>query len=953
MKDDPEWPLLLSLEQDYLPKITSQRARTTGESPRKAFAQKADIFRKQVVRPEKVITHTESASDALLISLADTGSVDLERILKLTKKTEAEVLQELSGAIFKDPVKGWVTRDEYLSGDVKTKLTQAQEALADDPTLQQNIEALKAVQPQDIEAADIEVRLNSPWLPPKVIQDFVQHLLKGSAQARFEPQLGHWEISIRSADASKNQVQWGVPGVTTGEELLMDLMLNKEIKITERLSDGMGGGKTVVLPEETLAAQSKAEEIQSEFADWIWEEAKRREELVRLYNDRFNRTVDREFDGRFLTMPGKVLDEVISLREHQKNAVWRLIQEGRGLLDHVVGAGKTFTLIAAAMEQKRMGLIRKPIFVVPNHLIEQWSTDFLKLYPGAKVLAAGPKDFAKDRRRQLFSNIATNDWDAVIVAHSSFARIGAPVEEIERFKEEVVNSVTSAMKNTEDKKTIKELEKQQDRILAKLDAQISAQKKDDVVDFLQLGVDSIFIDEAHEFKNLFVLTSMGRSAAGLGDTSGSQKATDLFLKSRIIHRINGGRGVFFATGTPVSNSLAELYTMMRYLDYERMESEGLAHFDAWAGTFALQETKIELDATGQRFAPKHRFRGFINVPELMSRYRAFADVIPLKFLQQRYLETTGKPWPVPRIKTGKPEGVVAPASQEQTRYMESIVQRAEALKSKPLTEKGSDNILVVTMDARKASLDMRLKDPSAPDHPDSKTNLAVKNILEIYRKWDADRGTQLVFIDLSTPAGAVAKERQAYEDLVRRANEGDEGALEKLSKMSLDEISALESGFSVYDDLKAKLVAQGIPEQEVAFIHDANTDARKLDLFAKVNSGKVRVLIGSTPKMGAGMNVQQRLVALHHLDAPWRPSDVEQREGRIIRQGNRLFERDPENFEIRILRYATERSYDSRMWQIIETKARILEQIRNADPSLRNVEDIEGQAASAAELKAA
>ena len=734
--------------------------------------------------------------------------------------------------------------------------------------------------------------------------------------------------------------------------------------------DNHPDGSRTLNETETQLANDKANAVREEFGRWIWSEDARRQTLARLYNDQFNTDVPRVYDGSHLTFPGKISDDIIRLRPHQGNAVWRIVQGGSTLTDHVVGAGKTFTLIAAAMELRRMGLARKPVFAVPNHLVGQWAADFVKLYPGANVLAATKKDFEKENRKRLFARIATGDWDAVIVAHSSFGKVQVdPQAEAEFIQEQIADLEASieAIREAEGRssRNVKDAAKRRDALQEKLKALLDTENKDDSLYWNELGIDALFVDEAHEFKNLAYSTSM-RNVAGLGDTKGSQKAMDMFMKVRQVLKATGGRNVVFATGTPISNTMAEMYTMQRYLDYDTLQAQGLSHFDAWARMFGEVVTDWELSPSG-KYKMNSRFAKFVNMPELMQRYTSFADVINRDDIN-RQLAAQGKKLPVPKVAGGKPTNVVVQRSQDQADYIGepvkdadgndtdqyprgTLVWRSENLPKRP--EKGADNMLKIMSDARKAALDMRLIDPRYPDHPHSKVNEAADRILGHYQKWHDDRGTQLVFIDLSTPKNAKAGEAARLRDLAERADNGDEDAIAALDKISPDELLALESDFSVYDDLKQKLIARGIPEAEVAFIHDAKTELQKEELFGKVRTGRIRVLLGSTAKMGAGMNVQDRLVALHHLDAPWRPSDLEQREGRIIRQGNRLYERDPEGFEVHIERYATKQTLDSRMWQTIEGKANFIEQVRKGNTGVREIEDVGGEAANAAEMKAA
>lgn len=971
MRDDPTWPQLAALEDGFDKGITAAVAKTTGEKARPASAKKAAIFFKRTQAPYQAPTKAASAKDALVSSLSERGRVDLDYMAELYGKTPEAIAKELDGMIFKTPAVGWESRDQYLSGNVKKKLAQAIEAAEADPAFKANVEALRAVQPADIEAVDIDVKTGAHWVPADVMEGFVAHITEGNRiKAVYNPITATWTLDAEQiSNAAFTQYSTDRANII---KVLEAAANQKQIQVFDRNYDG-----TQTLNEAaTTAANAKVDLVKSAWKNWIWADDARRTRLTRIYNDTFNTDVQREFDGSHLTFPGKVGDDIITLRPHQKNAVWRVIQSGTTLLDHVVGAGKTMAVIASVMEMRRMGLAKKPMLVVPNHLVGQWATDFMKLYPGANILAATKKDFEKDSRKKLFARIATGDWDAVIVAHSSFGKVEVEPEFQEQFIKQQIADMDvsiSAMRAAEGRKSrnVKQIEKQKAALEEKLKRLFDTGSKDDNLYFSELGVDAVLLDEAHEFKNLGFSTGMQR-VAGLGNPIGSNKAADMFMKVQSVLKRTGGRNVVFATGTPISNTMAEMYTMQRYLDYGTLKDQGIAHFDAWAKTFGEVVTDWELSPSGQ-YKMNSRFAKFVNMPELMQRYGSFADVINRDDIN-RQLAAQGKKLPVPKVKGGKPENTVVERSQDQARYIGiptvdengvesypqgSLIWRSENLPKK--AEKGADNMLKIMSDARKAALDMRLIDPSYPDNPGSKVNVAAGNIKAIYDKWTADKGAQLVFIDLSTPKGAVAKEAAALRELVKLAEEGDEAAQEKLDAMSPDELLALDSSFSVYDDLKAKLIGLGIPENEVAFIHDANTELQKEELFAKVRTGRVRVLFGSTAKMGAGMNVQDRLVALHHLDAPWRPSDLEQREGRIIRQGN-LFATEPTpdrpnpmyraDFEVEIKRYATKQTLDSRMWQTIEAKARFIEQVRKGTGQ-REVEDVAGEAANSAEMKAA
>lgn len=968
-RDDPTWPQISALEDSYDRGVSAAVAKTTGEEPRPQSAVKAAIFTKRTQQPYSPPTSAKTAKDALVASLAERGRVDMDMMVQLYGKTEEQIANELGELLFSDPDAGWQTRDQYLSGNVKRKLARAEEAAKTSQAYARNVEAMRAVQPKDIEAVDINVKPGASWIPADVMASFADHITeKTGSKAFFNPLNANWSFPKLEATSSAT-ARFGTSRMSVGQ-IIEAASAQKAVQVFDEARDG-----TRTLNEtETQLANDKVKAVKEEWDRWIWSDDARRARLSRFYNDLFNTDVSREYDGSHLTFPGKISDDIIKLRPHQGNAVWRIVQGGSTLADHVVGAGKTFTLVAAAMELRRLGLARKPMFVVPNHLVGQWAQDFIKLYPGANVLAATKRDFEKSNRKRFFARIATGDWDAVIVAHSSFGKVGMkPETEAEFIQEEIADLTASidAIEAAEGKKSrnVKQAAERRTKMQEKLKALLDTGNKDDSLYWDDLGIDALFLDEAHEFKNLAYSTGM-RNIAGLGSSAGSQKATDLYMKTRVVRKATGGRNVVFATGTPISNTMAEMYTMQRYLDYDNLKASGLSHFDAWARMFGEVVTDWELSPSGQ-YKMNSRFSKFVNMPELMQRYTSFADVINRDDIN-RMLAAQGKRLPVPKVKGGKPQNVVVDRSQWQAQYIGepikdadgndtdqfpegSLVYRAENLPKK--AEKGGDNMLKIMSDARKAALDMRLIDPDYPDNPDSKVNFAANNIKADYDRWHADRGTQLVFIDLSTPKGARADEAAQLRDLIQRAESNDpavaEPAQAELDKISPDEIDALNSAFSVYDDLKQKLVERGIPTDEIAFIHDAKTDLQKTDLFAKVRSGRVRVLFGSTAKMGAGMNVQDRLVALHHLDAPWRPSDLEQREGRIIRQGNKLYDRDPEGFEVGIYRYATKQTLDSRMWQTIEGKANFIEQVRKGNTSTREIEDVAGEAANAAEMKAA
>jgi len=963
-RDDPTWPQISALEQSFDKGLSPALAKKTGEKARAPTATKAAIFSRRTQQPYKRPTSASSAKDALATVLNDYGRVNLDAMAQLYGKSPAAIVDELGPLVFKTPTGAYETAEQYLSGNVKQKLAEAERAAEQDSEYRRNVNALRDVIPADIEAIDIDVKPGVPWVPANHVEDFVSHISQGAVKPRafYSTANARWDINVPQVTPAA-QTLWGTDRAGVGT-VLSAVMNGQTITISDRTSDG----KPIVDQAATDAANEKVERVKAEWRKWLWQDDKRRDDLARLYNDTFNTDVIQQFDGSHLTLPGKVGDDIIELRPSQKNFIWRTLQSGTALADHTVGAGKTFAAIASVMEKRRTGQARKPMMVVPNHLVGQWAADFVRLYPGAKVLAATKQDFEKERRKRLFARIATGDWDAVIVAHSSFGRIGVDpnyeAKFIQQQMDDLEASLAEVRRETGQKsRNVAQLTKWRDNLKAKMERLLDSGRKDDGLTFDELGVDALYVDEAHEFKNLAYSTSMQR-VAGLGNMSGSSKAADLYMKSRLILERTGGNNLVFLSGTPLSNTMAEMYTVQRYLDEKALRAMGVAHFDAWARVFGEVVTDWELSPSGQ-YKLNSRFSKFVNVPELMQRYRSFADVITNDDIKAQ-LAAQGKKFPLPKVKGGKPANIVVERSPDQAAYIGvgqsddagnlvfpngSLVWRAENLPKK--AEKGKDNMLKVMSDARKAALDMRLIDPSYPDHPKSKIHRAANEMTRIYKASTDQRGTQLVFIDLSTPKKAQAAEAARLRNLMEKADNGDEAAIEALDKISPDELLALESTFSVYDDLKQKLIDRGIPESEIAFIHDANTEAQKEELFGKVRSGRVRFLFGSTAKMGAGTNVQNRLVALHHLDAPWRPSDLEQRDGRGIRQGNELYAADPEGFEIEILRYATKNTLDARQWQTIEAKARFIQQVRKGDMKTREIEDIAGEAANAAEMKAA
>lgn len=969
-KEDPSWSQLSALEDNYDKGISPAVSKNTGEPVKKPSAKKAAILERRTQYPFAEVTQVSSAKDGMIETLNSVGRLDLARISQLYGKDERAVIKELGDLIYQDPVQGWVTADNYLSGNVKAKLAQAKEAMAQyGSDYERNIKALEQVQPQDIEAVDIEVRPGAHWIPANHITDFLKDVLGATGlqgvptYSKFD---NDWTLP-KFSESAEAGTQFGTNRKSV-RDIVTAAMNGKQVTVYDQIDRDT----KVVNQEATNDANQKVEAVKRAWNDWIWMDDNRRDELAGLYNDIFNTDINQTYDGSHLKLLGKVDDNVIELRPTQKNAIWRITQNPTTLLDHVVGAGKTFTMAAAAMELRRMGLASKPMIVVPNHLVGQWGKEFIQLYPNANILVATKKDFEAANRKRLVARIANGDWDAVIVAHSSFGKIAvSPEFEAEFIKQqiqEITTAIEDAKKDAGKSSNARDLANRRLKLEEKYKKLTASENRDtDNLYWDELGVDALMLDEAHEFKNLAYTTSSMSRVAGLGNQAGSQKAMDLFMKIQQLKQ-NPSSRIVFATGTPISNSMAEMYTMQRYLDMDRMKNQGIAGFDAWAKTFGEVVNDWELSASG-KYQMKSRFAKFVNMPELMQSYLGFADVINRDDINDA-LKAQGKKLPVPKIKGGAPQNTVVERSDAQADFIgvpriengreiygeHTLIYRAEHLpKGQDAKKKGADNMLKIIGEARKAALDMRILDPNAQDFAGSKVNKAVENIMRIWRDTAADKGTQLVFCDLSTPKGSNNKEQAKLNELVRLADEGNEDAIAQLEKYTPDELDAIMNvnSFSVYDDIKQKLINQGIPENEIAFIHDANTELQKDELFSKVRSGRVRVLLGSTSKMGAGTNVQTRLVALHHMDAPWRPSDLEQREGRIIRQGNELYAKDPENFEVEIHRYATEQTMDAMQWQIIENKAKFIEQVRKGDIKTRVIEDIEGEAANAGAMKAA
>ena len=895
---------------------------------------KADMFTKRTIRQRQSVTSVDTAAEALALSIGEKARVDMAYMSQLTGKSEDDIIDELNGVIFLDPVYGdWQTADEYLSGNVRQKLREAENAAVDSPGYLPNVEALRAAQPKDLDASEIEVRLGATWIDKKYIQQFMFELLEPPLYARRSLEVNYSEFTAEWNISGKNSIPYNDINarMTYGTDcanaykILEDTLNLRDVRIYDTVRDADGTEKRVLNSKETTLAQQKQQAIKEAFRDWIWRDPDRRRELVQLYNERFNSTRPREYDGRHLIFPG--MNPEITLREHQLNAIAHDLYGGNTLLAHEVGAGKTFEMIAAAMEGKRLGLCQKSLFAVPNHLTEQWASEFLRLYPSANILVATKKDFETRNRKKFCARIATGDYDAVIIGHSQFERIPVSRERQERLLQEQIweieDGISELKASRAERFTIKELERTKKNLKAKLQKLHDAARKDDVVTFEQLGVDRLYVDEAHSFKNLFLYTKM-RNVAGLSTTD-AQKSSDMLLKCRYIDEITHGKGVTFATGTPISNSMTELYTMMRYLQHDMLKRNSLTHFDCWASAFGETTTAIELAPEGTGYRARTRFAKFFNLPELMNLFREAADI---KTADQLNLPT---PTPIYHNEVSQPTAL-------QKQMVQELSERAAKVHAGSV-DASTDNMLKITSDGRKLGLDQRVINPDLPDDPGSKVNRCVDNIHRIWQDGQTEKLTQLVFCDLSTPKGKAAQSGRIA------AKGTDSPELHALEAAIDAETGPEEPPFTIYDDIREKLVARGIPREQIAFIHEANTEVRKKELFAKVRSGQVRVLMGSTFKMGAGMNVQDRLVALHDLDCPWRPGDLEQRSGRIIRQGNR-------NKEVHIYRYVTESTFDAYLWQTVENKQKFISQIMTSKSPVRSCEDIDEAALSYAEIKA-
>ena len=866
------------------------------------FKRKADMFTKRTIKPHREVTSVETASEALALSIGEKARVDLPYMEQLTGKTQAELVQDLQGIIFKvpncEPV-SYVAADEYLSGNVRNKLTVAELAAKNDPELAVNVEALEKVIPKDLSAAEISVRLGATWIPQEDIQRFVMELLTPSSYAagrlkvRYTPINGDWFIENKSSDMGnvKADSTYGTKRASA-YRIIEDTLNLRDTRIFDYVYDEHGNKKAVFNAKETTAAQAKQEVIKQAFQDWIWKDPERRNRLVRYYNDTFNSVRPREYDGSHITFGG--ISPEITLRPHQVNAIAHILYGGNTLLAHKVGAGKTFEMVAAAQESKRLGLCQKSMFVVPNHLVGQWASEYLRLYPSANILVTTKQDFETGNRKKFCGRIATGDYDAVIIGHSQFEKIPMSIErqreQLEKQLDDIERGIDDVQASKGEQFTVKQLMKTRKAIKTKLEKLNDTKRKDTVIDFEQLGVDRLFIDESHFYKNLYLYTKM-RNVGGIAQTE-AQKSSDLFMKCRYLDEITGNRGTVFATGTPVSNSMVELYSVQRYLQYDTLAQNSLQHFDSWASTFGETVTALELAPEGTNYRAKTRFAKFYNLPELMQMFREVADIQTADMLKL----------PVPKVNY---HNIKTKPSDIQTEMVASLAKRAEKVRAR-LVEPNIDNMLKITNDGRKLALDQRMIDPMLPDDPDSKVNACVDNMYRIWEEHADTKATQLVFCDLSTPK-----------------NDGT---------------------FNVYDDMREKLIARGIPAEQVRFIHEATTDAQKKELFGKVRSGEVRVLFGSTPKMGAGTNVQDRLIAIHNLDCPWRPSDLEQRQGRIERQGN-MFP------EVEVYRYVTEQTFDAYLYQLVESKQKFISQIMTSKSPVRSAEDVDEVALSFAEVK--
>ena len=896
---------------------------------------KADMFTKRTIKPHKAVDTVDTASEALAVSIAEKACVDMAYMSELTNKTSDELAAELQGVIFrvpgqveKDGTPHYVTADEYLSGNVRRKLRQAQRAAQQDPSFAVNVEALTAALPKDLDASEIEVRLGATWIDKEYIQQFMYETfdtpfyMQRNIQVNYTPFTAEWQITGKSSISQNNVAAYTTYGTSRANayKILEDSLNLRDVRIYDTVEDADGKERRVLNAKETTLAAQKQQAIRDAFKDWIWKDPERRQALVRQYNEEMNSTRPREYDGSHIVFGG--MNPSITLREHQLNAIAHVMYGGNTLLAHEVGAGKTFEMVAAAMESKRLGLCQKSLFVVPNHLTEQWASEFLRLYPSANILVTTKKDFETHNRKKFCARIATGDYDAIIMGHSQFERIPISRERQERLLYEQIDEITEGIAEVQasggERFTVKQLERTRKSLEARLEKLQAEGRKDDVVTFEQLGVDRLFVDEAHNYKNLFLYTKM-RNVAGLS-TSDAQKSSDMFAKCRYMDEITGNRGVIFATGTPVSNSMTELYTMQRYLQYDRLQELNMTHFDCWASRFGETVTALELAPEGTGYRARTRFSKFFNLPELMNLFKEVADI---KTADQLNL-------PTPEVEY---HNIVAQPTEHQQEMVKALSERASEV-HRGSVDPSVDNMLKITSDGRKLGLDQRIVNQMLPDEPGTKVNQCVDNIMQIWRDGDADKLTQLVFCDISTPQAAPSK--KAAKQLDNPLLHGLEEAI------PLDEP---EPAFTIYEDIRQKLIAQGMPAEQIAFIHEANTEVRKKELFSKVRTGQVRVLLGSTAKMGAGTNVQDRLVALHDLDCPWRPGDLAQRKGRIERQGN-------QNPLVHVYRYVTEGTFDAYLWQTVENKQKFISQIMTSKSPVRSCDDVDETALSFAEIKA-
>ena len=866
------------------------------------------MFFKRTIKPHTPVTSVDTASEALAVSMGEKAGIDMEYMCQLSGKSEQEVFEELKGVIFLNPLYGqgnpdeqkYLMADEYLSGNVREKLEVARRSAKlypDDYNI--NVEALERVQPKDLTASEISVRLGATWIPPEIVQQFIYEFLDTPRYAQwkirlhYSPYTSEWSIENKSYDTSNLKVYrtYGTDRINA-YKIIEETLNLKDVRIFDYVEDEEGRKKPVLNKKETTIALQKQELIKEGFKEWIWKDPQRREKLCKLYNEKFNSTRPREYDGSHITFNG--MNPEIELREHQKNAVAHILYGGNTLLAHAVGAGKTYEMTAAAMESKRLGLCSKSLFVVPNHLTEQWAAEFLQLYPAANILVATKKDFETKNRKRFCGRIATGDYDAIIIGHSQFEKIPMSVERQRIILEQQIDEITDGIRELKENRgenfSIKQLEKSRKSLKVKLQKLNDQSRKDDVVTFEELGVDRLFIDESHYYKNLYLYTKM-RNVGGIAQTE-AQKSSDLFMKCRYLDEITGGRGTVFATGTPISNSMVELYTIQRYLQYGTLVENGLQHFDSWASTFGETVTAYELKPEGTGYRTKTRFAKFYNLPELMAMFKEVADI--------KTADTLNLPTPTPHY-----HNVAVKPSDFQKAMVAELGERAEKVRNNQV-DASVDNMLKITNDGRKLALDQRMINPLLPDFEGSKINACIDNIFTIWQENADKKSAQLVFCDLSTPKP--------------------------------------DAEFSVYTDIRRKLIERGVPESEISFIHEAKTEAQKQELFKKVRKGEVRILLGSTQKMGAGTNVQNKLIALHDIDCPWRPSDLEQRSGRIIRQGN-------ENSDVDIYRYVTEETFDAYLYQLVEGKQKFASQIMTSKSPVRSAEDIDDTALSYAEIK--